>query len=542
MRIKLKKGLLIAGLSSFLMMNLFLTYDIAASATDYEAMEEEQRALPIESNSYEDWPDGPAVSAAGAILMEAETGTVLYAKNIHEHQYPASVTKILTCLIGMERCEMDEDVVMSHEAVFSIPRDSSNIGLDEGEVITVEQCLYGILVGSANEAANALGEHISGSIEDFVALMNERAAELGCKDSHFVTTNGLHDEQHYTTPYDLALIARKFFDNELLCKMSSTPSYQIPQSPTQPDDDLYVNTHNKFLAGGGKYHYEYLVGSKTGFTSDSRQTLVTCAEKNGMKLICVVMREESPHQYEDTISLFDYGFSNFQKLNVAAYETNYTVENNNFFETENDVFGASSPILKIDPEDTVVIPVTAVFDDMDSELSYDTASENTIAEIQYTYHGLPVGSASIELATDEIEGSAFDFGEQPEGQTENADTEGAGAQEAQGTESIEAQEAQGAEAESMGAQDAADGAETEKEEKDGEKTGGGHRIIFVNVEVVIAWILGIAGALILIFVLKAIISNYQFAKRRRAPSGPVKPKGKKKKKKRISSPFEDFDF
>ena len=305
MKKTMRKRLLILGMGVFLFTHTVLAESLISYATDFQAEEEARRALPIESNSCEEWPDGPAVGAQGAILMEAETGTILYAKNIHEELYPASVTKILTCLIGAERCQMDEDVVMSHEAVFSIPRDSSNIGLDEGEIITVEQCLYGILVASANEAANALAEHVSGSMEEFVKLMNERAKELGCQNSHFVTTNGLHDEQHYTSPYDLALIAKEFFKNELLCKMSSTPTYHIPQSPTQPDDDLYANTHNQLLFPGGKYNYEYVVGSKTGFTQDSRQTLVSCAEKDGMRLICVVMREETPHQFEDTISLFE---------------------------------------------------------------------------------------------------------------------------------------------------------------------------------------------------------------------------------------------
>ncbi len=171
------------------------------------------------------------MGAQGAILMEAETGTILYEKNIHEKLYPASVTKILTCLIGSEECQMDEEVTMSHDAVFSIPRNSSNIGLDEGEVITVEQCMYGILVASANEAANALAEHVSGSMEDFVALMNRRAKELGCENSHFVTTNGLHDEQHYTTPYDLALIAQKFLTMNYCVKCPLLPAIIFRSRP-----------------------------------------------------------------------------------------------------------------------------------------------------------------------------------------------------------------------------------------------------------------------------------------------------------------------
>lgn len=488
----LKKRILCFGMGIFLFTHICVSDSFVSCATDYAAEEEARRALPIASNSYEEWPDGPAVGAQGAILMEAETGTILYEKNIYEHLYPASVTKILTCLIGVEQCQMDETVTMSKEAVFGIPRDSSNVGLDVGEQITVEECLYAILVGSANEAANGLAEHVSGTMDDFVALMNQRAKELGCENSHFVTTNGLHDENHYTCPYDLALIAQKFFDNELLCKMSSTPTYQIPQSPTQPDDDLIINTHNKLLFPGGKYNYDYIVGSKTGYTNDSRQTLVSCAEKDGMKLICVVMREESPHQFDDTISLFEYGFSNFQKLNVAANETEYTVDNNEFFQTDNDVFGASNPILSINPSDNVVIPVTAVFEDMDSTLVYDTDSENTVATIQYTYHGMPVGTATVELAAGELE-NAFDF-------ENHQETE----------EIIE-----------------------EPEEEDAAKPK--ENIVFVNVRNVIMWIFGIAGFLILLFVVKAVVDNYQFAKRR-------KERTRHKKRKKFRSEFDGFDF
>lgn len=490
------KRLLSLGMGTFLSICIGAQSVLSvAAAPDRAAEQEARKALPIASNSYEDWPDGPAVGAQGAILMEAETGTILYEKNIHEKLYPASITKILTCLIGSEQCEMDEVVTMSKEAVFSIPRDSSNIGLDVNEQITVEQCMYGILVGSANEAANALAEHISGSMEAFAEVMNERAAQLGCQDSHFVTTNGLHDEKHYTSPYDMALIAQKFFDNELLCKMSSTPTYYIPQSPTQPDDDLYVNSHNKFLYPNGKYYYEYIVGSKTGYTDNARQTLVTCAEKDGMKLICVVMKEESPSQFEDTTALFEYGFSNFQKLNVAANETEYTVDNNGFFQKDKDVFGSSTPILSINKDANIVLPITAVFEDTDSELVYHTDSDEAIATIRYTYHGMPVGSATIDLVQEDMTES-FDFEKQMQsGQT-----------------------ASEAEAETP----------TEQETKP-------EAVVFINVKQVILCVIGIAGFLILIFVIKAIFDNYQFAKRRRT-------RLRHKKRKRVHSQFDDYDF
>ena len=211
-------------------------------------------------------------------------------------------------------------------------------------------------------------------------------------------------------------------------------------------------------------------------------------------MICVVMREESPHQFEDTISLFEYGFSNFQKLNIAANETQYTVENNDFFETDNDVFGESKPILRINSTDNVVIPVTAVFEDLESVLSYDTESEASVASIQYMYHGIPVGTATVDLAEEKPE--TFEFENQTEEEEVTSDTE---------------------------------------MESEGEKEETKQRIVFIDVKKLIFWTIMIAGFFILIFVIRAIINNYQFAKRRKI-------KTRHKKRKRIRSEFDDFDF
>ena len=190
-----------------------------------------QRAMAIQSNENPDWPIGPVVSAEAAILMEAETGTILYAKNIHQREYPASTTKILTALLASELCEMDETVAFSRKAVFDTPRDSNHIAMDVGQELTMEQCLNAILIRSANEVAFAVAEHITGSTEwqDFGDIMNSRAAELGCVDSHFANPNGLPDENHYTSAYDLAMIGRAFFANEMLCKITLTRRLEIPE-------------------------------------------------------------------------------------------------------------------------------------------------------------------------------------------------------------------------------------------------------------------------------------------------------------------------
>ena len=440
---------------------------VHAEVIDYQAEAEARKLLPVQTNEIPGWPEGPSIGAEGAILMEADTGVILYAKNIHEQLYPASVTKLLTTLIAVENCDLDEIVTFSNEAVFSIPYASSHIAIDPGEELTVDQCLQAILIASANEVANGLGEHVAGSMDAFVEMMNARAKELGCVDSHFVTINGLHDDNHYTSAYDLAVIGRYFFANELLCKYASTSKLHIPPSDKQPDD-ITAWSKNELYAGRA-HEYEYLVASKTGYTDNSRQTLVSCAEKDGMKLICVILKEESPAQYTDTIDLFNYGFGNFQKINVSQAETRFNINNASFFYSNNDIFGDSKPILSLNTEATIILPKTADFEDAESMISYEDAPEGTVGCVTYTYNGNFVGSATIDLAEDTI--TAYEFERENSGEM---------------SEKPEAEEAQ------------------EHEEK----------VVFVNVKVILLIIVGIAGAAILIIFAYALIRNYQFGGRR----------------------------
>ncbi len=370
----------------------------AAPATTEEALAdaEERKLLPVESNRIENWPAGPAIGAQSAILLEANTGVVLYAKNIDEKLYPASTTKLMTCLIAAENSQLDEMVTFSHDAVFNLEPGSSNIGIDEGQSMPMEECLYGILVASANEVANAVAEHIAGSQDAFAEMMNKKAAELGCKNSHFMNAHGLYDEDHYVSAYDLALIAKAFFQNELLAKIGNTAFHHFIATSTQPDDFIWRNKHELVT---GNIPYEGIKGGKTGYTDEARQTLVTCAEQNGMKLICVILKEESPEQFYDTVKLFDYGFTNFTVANVAENETRYSIQNSNFFNTSSDIFGNSSPILSLNQDSYLIMPKNASFSELDSEISYNTTNEQEIAMIQYYYHGAYMGTATLDLAS-----------------------------------------------------------------------------------------------------------------------------------------------
>ena len=369
----------------------------ASTLEEFQAEAEERKSLPIQSNQIENCPAGPAIGAESAILLEANTGVILYAKNIDERLYPASTTKLMTCLLAAENSKIDETVTFSSNAVFSIEPGSSHMGIDPGQALPMEECLYGLLAASANEVANAVAEHVAGSLDDFADMMNERAKELGCKNTHFVNAHGLHEDNHYTSAYDLALIAKAFFQNEFLSKVGNTASHHFEATDTQPDDFIKKNKHQLIT---GEIPYKGIKGGKTGFTSLARQTLVTCAEQDGMKLICVIMKEESPEQFNDTVKLFDYGFTNFSVVNVVENETNYSIRQSNFFNTSTDIFGNSSPILALNPDSYLIIPKTAAFDKLDSKISYDTTEENQVAVIQYYYHGEYVGTATVDLAQD----------------------------------------------------------------------------------------------------------------------------------------------
>ena len=398
---------------------IMLCQPVAAASDDYQAQAEERKNEPIQTDEYKDWPAGPKIGAEAAILMEVHTGTILYAKNMDEKLYPASITKMLTALIAIEKCDMDEMVTFSQAAIDSINwREDANIGIGAGNSITMEQCLYGLLVGSANEVAYAIAEHISGegNIQGFAELMNEKAASLGCRNSHFVTPNGIHDEDHYTSAYDMALIAKAFYSDELLTKMASTTSYHIPQTSTQPRDDMTVFAKSK-LHKGKEYEYEYLVGTKTGYTDAARQTLVSCAEHNGLKTVCVILKEESPAQFTDTIELFDYGFNNFKAVNISENDKTYVIQSLNFFSTGSDIFGSSKAILQMNRSDYIVLPIDADFNDTTSNIDYDDLKKDTIARIDYYYNDVYVGYGNVEAAKEEQ--PTFDFGSKPEKSVES---------------------------------------------------------------------------------------------------------------------------
>lgn len=365
----------------------------ANGAEDYAAEAEARKSEPIQSNADPLWPQGPEITAEGACLMDADTGVVLYNKNMDEPLYPASTTKLMTCLIAAQELSLSDTVTISEAAVSAVPAGSSNIGMDIGESITVEQALYGILVGSANEVSNAVAEKVSGSIEAFVDRMNQKAAELGCTHTHFVTTNGLHDEDHYTTAHDLALIARAFFENEVCARIGNTPRCHFEATASQPDD-FWLNNKHELITGATPY--EGILGGKTGYTGNARQTLVTACRQGSMTLIAVVLKCESPSQYSGTAALFDYGFHNFTELGVAQNETRFANAASVFLESGSSPLAESGPVFSLSEDSRVTVPSRAGFAELVAELAADPENQS-FALIQYRYGSTPVGSARLYL-------------------------------------------------------------------------------------------------------------------------------------------------
>lgn len=348
------------------------------------------------------WPKGPKVEAKSAIIMEANTGAILYEKKIHTRRYPASITKILTTLLCIENSNMDETVTFSHDAVFKT--EGTSIARDEGEKMTMKDTLYAVMLGSANECAYAAAEHVGGSITDFVKMMNARAKEIGCTDSTFHNPHGLPDEKHKTSAYDMAMISKEALKNDTFRKITGTKTYTIPKTNKHKEETFLVN-HNEMLTyyHTGRHVYEGCIGGKTGYTQVAGNTLVTYAERNGLTLICVVMKDSPEGQYEDTTKLLDYCFDNYQSYKLSEHDKTYSMEAIakalNFEQVE--------PFIKIDEDSYVVLPKTGEFKNISSVVNQKNAGKDYAGSIDYYYGDRLVGSANIQINTSKMEDYVF---------------------------------------------------------------------------------------------------------------------------------------
>lgn len=268
-----------------------------------------------------------SIDSPAGILMDLSTGKVLYEKNMNEKKYPASLTKVLTAIVVLENCQLDELATVSYNAVMSLSSGYVTANLQMGEELTVEQLLYVLMVGSSNDAAIVLAEHISGSQEEFANLMNKKAEEIGCLNSHFVNPNGVHNKDHYSTAYDLALIAKYAMQNEEFRKLVSTTSYKLPATAKYEREDRLFTTTNSLLivnnnGRADNYYYKYATGIKTGFTTPAGNCLIASSNKDGFELLTVVLgsgqnSEGLSQRYLDTISMFNHGYANYFMREVA---------------------------------------------------------------------------------------------------------------------------------------------------------------------------------------------------------------------------------
>lgn len=350
---------------------------------------------PVDVKAEDFWPEGPSIESPSAIVMEVNTGTILYEKNSQEKKYPASITKILTTLLAIENSNLDEIVTFSSDAVYLNEGDSSHIYRDVGEEMTMEQCLYAVMLASANECAYAVAEHVGaskgGDYSTFIEMMNERATALGTVNTHFNNSNGLPDTEHWTCAYDMGLIACEAYKNENFRIITGTETYTIPFTNKHKDELTYLTNHHKMLHyyKTSEFIYPYCTGGKTGYTEAAGNTLVTFAEKDGMTLACVVMDTKSPKQFTDTKTLLDYCFDNFQTINISENETSLA----NKKTKDVGILNTNGAFVTLDTNAYIILPKTSSFSDAQVVLS--AGQGDAIARFEYNYANRMVGYVEI---------------------------------------------------------------------------------------------------------------------------------------------------
>lgn len=282
----------------------------------------------------------PSTYSPACILMDQNSGKILYSKNANTKMYPASTTKIMTAILTLENCKLDEVATASHNAVYSIPYSYSVATIQEGEELTIEQLLNVLLIPSANDAAVVLAEHIAGSVEAFADMMNNKAVEIGCKNTHFVNPNGIHNEDHYSTAYDLALMGQYAMKFDVFRSIVSKTSYALPATAKYDKEDRLFNTTNDLIkknyrSSPRNYYYEYATGAKTGYTDAAKSCIVATATKDDVSLIAVVLHDSTTDEglsqrALDCKALFEYGFNNYSEktiVNKTDVAKQITVEN-----------------------------------------------------------------------------------------------------------------------------------------------------------------------------------------------------------------------
>lgn len=346
--------------------------------------------------------------AGAALLVDMKTGRMLYAKNPDEKLYPASTTKMMTAILALESDKMGETATATYDALKTITLEDSYMGILIGEQLTMTDLMYGMLVYSANDAANVIAIQVAGSIEAFVDMMNKKAQELGMTNTHFVNPCGVHDDNHYTTAYDLAILARYCMENETFREIVKTPSYHIAPTNKYALDRNLPST-NLFLSTARSSHYLYkqCTGIKTGTTEAAGHCLVSSAEYNGMELLSVVLKcndldvAQNAYSYIISRNLFDFGFNNYQPGILAA--PGNIVSDSKVYEAKSD----KRVTLTVDTEVSALIPIdediaTSVqtVTDIPEVIAAPVTKGDVIGQVSYLYNGNEIGRANLIAAND----------------------------------------------------------------------------------------------------------------------------------------------
>lgn len=346
--------------------------------------------FPISTSFATTTSEEVSVNAPVALLMDANTGKILYEKNAYDKRYPASTTKIMTAILALENRDLSHVAKVSYDAIFTVPVGYSNANLQLDEELTMEQLLNVLLIPSANDAANVIAEDIGGSVESFASMMNTKAIEIGCTNTHFVNANGVHDEDHYSTAYDLALMGRYAMQNETFRELVTTVRYTLPVTNKYDKADRIFLTTNKLVNSKSGQYYEYATGVKTGYTDAAGNCIVASAKKDDLELICVILGASgdintSTNKFSDCTTLFEYGFDNYEYKTLHTKDSVYKVvtPSNSTKETRNlnllfedDV----KVLIKKSDENTEFIPDV----ELDEKLKAPIAKGTAVGKISYT--------------------------------------------------------------------------------------------------------------------------------------------------------------
>lgn len=339
----------------------------------------------VASNTVTNWPQGPQIYSESGIVMDTDSGAILYAKNIDDQHYPASITKVMTALVVFNmiqagECQLTDKVTFKQEDVSFLEYGDAHIGMKVGEEISLEDALYGMLLASANEVSHAIAGSMPGGYDHFMQVMNDAAASVGCTNSHFVNTYGLHDPEHYTSARDMALISSAVFQYEKFREITNTYQHVIGKT-NLVNEKRYVQQNHKMIRDWDSRYYEYCVGGKTGYTDQALTTLVTYATKDNKNLVAVTMRTHGGgnNAYSDTKKMLNYAFSKFDKLQVTTEQL------------------ADANVAAVAEGENLMVPKGVTYEQLASTYTDPTQLGDLERTISYTYEGQPVGTIKATI-------------------------------------------------------------------------------------------------------------------------------------------------